>query len=61
MRLPITAPKLGSERYLELMRVDKKADGGTIRYITLEKLGKAKIEAVPDQLVTETLNAYQNN
>jgi sulfate transport system ATP-binding protein len=30
--LPVRGPQLGAERYLELMQVDKKAEGGEIRF-----------------------------
>ncbi|MEI6182989.1 MAG: 3-dehydroquinate synthase [Polynucleobacter sp.] len=55
MNLPTAPPKFGAERYLELMQVDKKTEGGQIRYVILEKIGKAQIKSVPDALVIETL------
>ena len=57
MKLPIEPPKFGTERYMELMQVDKKTEGGTIRYVLLEKIGKAHIKSVPDATVIETLKA----
>jgi 3-dehydroquinate synthase len=42
---------------MELMQVDKKTEGGTIRYVILEKIGKAHIKSVPDATVIETLKA----
>lgn len=57
MNLPIIPPKFGAQRYMELMQVDKKTEGGQIRYIVLEKIGKAQIRSVPDSLVIETLIA----
>ena len=57
MNLPIAPPKFGGERYLELMQVDKKTESGQIRYIVLEKIGKAQIQGVPDTQVLETLTA----
>jgi 3-dehydroquinate synthase len=57
MNLPIEAPKFGAPRYMELMQVDKKTEGGQIRYVVLEKIGKAQIKSVPDALVLETLQA----
>ena len=61
MRLPSCAPMIGNQRFLELMRIDKKSEGGAIRYITLEKIGKAKIEAVDDSVIKEVLTANQAN
>ena len=57
MNLPITPPKFGADRYMELMQVDKKTEGGQIRYVVLEKIGKAKIQSVADAQVIETLSA----
>ncbi|MFM8637794.1 MAG: 3-dehydroquinate synthase, partial [Betaproteobacteria bacterium] len=37
--LPVQAPDLGLERYLHWMRVDKKAEGGEIRFVVIESLG----------------------
>ncbi len=59
MGLPNCAPKLGNDRYFELMRIDKKSEGGEIRYITLEKIGKAKIEAIDDAIVDQVLTTNQ--
>ena len=50
-------PALGAERYLELMRVDKKAQGGEIRFVLIEAPGRAVLRAAPDALVREVLAA----
>ena len=39
--LPVDAPSLGQERYLELMGHDKKVENGKLRLVLLESLGKA--------------------
>jgi 3-dehydroquinate synthase len=39
--LPVTAPDLGPERYMELMGIDKKVEGGKIRFILLRAIGSA--------------------
>lgn len=59
MGLPDCAPKLGNARFFELMRIDKKSEEGEIRYITLEKIGQAKIEAVDDAIVDQVLTTNQ--
>ena len=38
-------------RYLELMRVDKKAEGGEIRFVVIEAPGRAAVRAAPDAVV----------
>ena len=57
MHLPIAPPKLGSQRFMELMQVDKKTEAGQIRYITLGSIGAARIQQVPDATVIATLVA----
>jgi 3-dehydroquinate synthase len=53
--LPIVAPALGAERYLELMRLDKKAEGGEIRFVVIEKPGLAGVRAASDAVVRQVL------
>ena len=56
--LPVVGPKLGIERYLELMQVDKKAAGGKARFILLEGLGRATLRADLDAtLVRASISA----
>jgi shikimate kinase / 3-dehydroquinate synthase len=55
--LPIVAPDLGTERWLELMEVDKKNEGGAIKFILLDPLGKARITTAPQDLLLQTLAA----
>jgi len=58
--LPVRAPRLAADnaaRYLELMRVDKKAEGGQIRFVLVDEQGAAHLRAVPDALVAEVIEA----
>ena len=57
MGLPTVPPKLGAARFMELMQVDKKTESGQIRYVLLNGIGSARIQAVPDATVLETLVA----
>jgi 3-dehydroquinate synthase len=57
-RLPTVGPALGAERYLELMSVDKKAEGGEIRFVVLEDIGKAAVRTAPDSVVREVIAAH---
>lgn len=43
--LPITAPALGVERYLEYMGHDKKVEQGRVRLILLKRVGEAFVTA----------------
>jgi 3-dehydroquinate synthase len=55
--LPVVGPALGADRYLELMQVDKKAEGGEIRFVVIDRLGSARMQPAPDALVREVLAA----
>jgi len=55
--LPVAAPDLGADRWLELMEVDKKNEGGEIKFILLKPLGQAIITGVPNELLKATLTA----
>ncbi|MES2015174.1 MAG: bifunctional shikimate kinase/3-dehydroquinate synthase AroKB [Pseudomonadota bacterium] len=55
--LPTLAPDLGTERWLELMEVDKKNEGGAIKFILLKPLGAPSIQGVPHELLLATLDA----
>lgn len=56
--LPVQPPRLGAERYLQLMRVDKKAEAGAIRFVLIEGLGKAGLHSVPDDRIVQVLCAH---
>ncbi len=58
--LPTTGPRLSEAdnagRYLELMRVDKKAEGGEIRFVVIDGPASAGVRTAPDALVREVIN-----
>jgi 3-dehydroquinate synthase len=61
--LPTRAPALGAKRMLELMRVDKKAQAGAIRFVLIEAdgaatPGRAFVRAVPDELLREVIACH---
>ncbi|NNG23947.1 bifunctional shikimate kinase/3-dehydroquinate synthase AroKB [Telluria aromaticivorans] len=55
--LPTRAPDLGLERWIELMAVDKKNEGGAIRFILLKPLGSPSITTAPPDMLRATLAA----
>jgi 3-dehydroquinate synthase len=55
--LPVRAPRLGAERFLQLMRVDKKAEAGEIKFVLIERPGSAVVRGAPDALVREVVEA----
>jgi len=56
--LPVQAPSLGTDRYLELMGLDKKAEAGEIRFVVIEALGRAGVRAAPEALVRQVIAAH---
>ena len=44
-QLPTAAPDLGVDRYLELMGLDKKVEGGKLRLVLLRSIGEAYVSA----------------
>ena len=59
--LPTVAPDLGEERWVELMEVDKKNEGGKIKFILLKPLGQALITTVPKEMLLATLRSCISN
>lgn len=53
--LPTVGPDLGAERYLQLMRVDKKSEAGEIRFVVIERPGQAGVRGAPDAMVRAVL------
>ena len=67
--LPVRGPQLkvghgegcadlsNAQRYLQLMRVDKKAEAGEIKFVLVEDAGRAVVRGAPDALVAEVIDA----
>ena len=55
--LPVVAPALGAERWLALMGLDKKAEGGETRFVVIESPGRAGVRPAPEALVRAVLDA----
>jgi len=51
------APGDNAGRYLELMRVDKKAEAGEIRFVVIDAPGRASVRSAPDAMVREVIDA----
>ena len=56
--LPTRGPALGSARYLELMRHDKKAEAGEIRFVLIDGMGSACVRGAPDALVAQLIEDF---
>ncbi|MBB3120215.1 3-dehydroquinate synthase [Massilia violacea] len=55
--LPVQAPDLGTQRWLELMEVDKKNEGGAIKFILMKPVGSPCITNAPQELLLDTIAA----
>ena len=61
--LPTVAPALAptaqanADRFLELMRVDKKAEAGEIKFILINQPGQCVVQTAPDAVVREVIAA----
>lgn len=59
--LPLVAPVLDAQdnvgRYLSLMRVDKKAEAGAIKFVLIDPIGHASVRSAPDAIVADVINA----
>jgi 3-dehydroquinate synthase len=56
--LPVEAPPMPPDRWLELMRIDKKSEAGEIRFVLLDGVGRAQVCSAPDALVREVIAAH---
>src|SRR6516225_4074060 len=56
--LPVRGPaSMSPQRYLELMRVDKKAQGGDIRFVLLDGESHASVRTAPESVVVDVIAA----
>lgn len=56
--LPVVAPDLGVEKYLDYMGHDKKVEGGKLRFVLLRRVGQAELVSdVPVALLLQTLES----
>jgi 3-dehydroquinate synthase len=53
--LPVRGPAFGADRYLALMRLDKKAEAGDIRFILIDAPGRAAVRPAPEAVVREVI------
>nr|MDQ2735035.1 3-dehydroquinate synthase [Pseudomonadota bacterium] len=59
--LPVRAPRLGIDRYLELMSIDKKVLAGTLRFVLLDGPGRASVHPVAEKPLAETIETFCAN
>ena len=66
-KLPVQGPNLAlahglrasenADRYLSLMRLDKKADSGEIKFVVIDGPARASVRGVPDAMVKEVIDS----
>jgi 3-dehydroquinate synthase len=56
--LPVNGPRLGADRYIELMGHDKKSEGGEIRFVLIRDAGGAVVRSAPDDIVRQVIDAH---
>ena len=59
--LPVVGPRLNAVdnagRYLDLMRVDKKVEGGEIHFVLIDGPSRASLRSAPDAMVRRVIDA----
>jgi 3-dehydroquinate synthase len=56
--LPVQAPAMPLARWFELMRVDKKAAHGDVRFVLLDGPGRATVQAAPHAVVEQVIRRH---
>ncbi|MBI5920000.1 MAG: 3-dehydroquinate synthase [Nitrosomonadales bacterium] len=56
-KLPLVPPQLGVAQYLNLMGLDKKVEGGKLRFVLLKSIGQGVVSEAPADLLRQTLEA----
>jgi len=56
--LPVRAPAMPVDRWFELMGVDKKAEGGEIRFVVIAAPGCATLRPAPEALVRRVIEQH---
>ncbi|MFO1326454.1 MAG: 3-dehydroquinate synthase [Rubrivivax sp.] len=59
-RLPVRAPAIALDRFLDLMRVDKKAEAGEIRFVLVDGQGRAVVRPAPEAQVRAAIARHMS-
>lgn len=55
---PVEPPQWAPERWIELMGIDKKAEGGQLRFVVMPRIGQSHVETVSAELVTTVIRRF---
>lgn len=55
---PTEPPQWPAQKWIDLMGIDKKAEGGQLRFIVMPEIGRSHVEAVPAEVVTKVLQRF---
>ncbi len=58
--LPVVAPRWPLERWSTLMRVDKKAEAGAVRFVLIDGIGRAVVRTADDAEVGAAIAAHSS-
>ncbi len=58
--LPTHLPPVSAERLLDSMRVDKKREGASIRFVLLDGQAKARVQTVDDAVLREVIRDFSS-
>lgn len=58
---PSVPPAWPADKWLELMQVDKKTEGGQLRFVLLPHMGKAVVQTVEASAVREVLRRFESS
>jgi 3-dehydroquinate synthase len=53
---PVVPPNLGTDRWIELMQVDKKTEGGHIHFVLLPHIGQALVQTAATETLRDVLH-----
>jgi 3-dehydroquinate synthase len=60
--LPVDAPDLGMQKYLKLMELDKKVEGGRMRFVLLKRIGEAAVHSdIPGEILAKIFPSHAVN
>lgn len=57
---PVEPPQWPAQRWVELMGIDKKAEGGQLRFVVMPTIGQSHVETVSPDLVSKVIQRFSS-